>query len=654
MRRIVAALAALLLLAASPAHAYSVLVTTATTPGNSSDNRGHSNYLRAIRNVLDSQGVQYDVIRGDALTTAQVAAGSVTFGGVTRTYDAVIVTSFTKGTTTYVTGFQPDQLTLTANWPTIPVLLVAAHWAVSGYQNSATCSTGVLNAIGAPFGDGTNGMGTGNGYVRSCYVTGRAEPWKTYDGMWPQNINPAATWSGRILRPLVQAAISTASGTGASTTCTDCDGMTRSASDSSTLWRISRKSSAGSETGVPIFMAFPTMNGGSGGANFSSGLMGMAVAALDSATRLTGSTSEPKVIGSRAGWQPRRLAIALTHVGGHSSGAAESFDGESGGANWRDSTNFKAVYRDSLGSLGIPITAFYNADRDTVAAYPNELAFYKTLRLAKFAPAITRGVFSSTAGVTANSVGAPIDVWGRQRTRWLYSSDCTTDTGSVYCGLQRIKALNDSLFAGRTVNTLYAPAWDWIPSQYSRAFLPTRDSLVTIATLLGFNSLVVSPEATEQSPGASYNLQQGGGSVFSTSATNPTGLFNNDQRVTAYRDFSKTVYAGTFNFPASRGRWGEAASVNIDGAAGHEWAEEFLWGAMSTAGPWWISPYPYYYHNFYTRLSVMEVPVNLLGGTTPGTKRYGWWQIKWAVNQVKAMNALAGRNVAIFTYTDDL
>lgn len=670
MRRIVAALAALLLLAASPAHAYRVLVTTSNLPGGSPppDPRGYSGNLRSIRNTLDALGVQYDLIRSDALTTAQVAAGSVTAGGITRTYDAVIVTNFTRTVAgvTYTTGFLPDALTLVGNKPTIPTLIVGAYWAVNGFEQSPACSLGVTDSITVAFG---TRPGSGNGYTRSVYATGYAEPWKTHDGMMPQPVQVGTLANGVYLRPLVQAHISNASGATGTNTCTDCDGMARAAADSAVLWRLSRTAVNGDETGAPIFVCFPNLNGSSTASNFSSGLMAMAVAALDSATRMTGFNPDsnrwltgspaPKVIGSKPGWNPRRLAIALTHAGGHSSGAAESFDGESGGAFAAGAANDSATFKaslDSLNTLGIPITMFYNADRDTVAAYPNELGWYKGVRLAKFSPALTRGMWTSQAGtLDANAPMRPTDVWGRLRNRWLYSSDCDTDTGSVFCNLTRIKAYNDSLFAGRTARTLYAPAWDWIPSNYTRAFLPTRDSLVTIAVLAGFNSLIVSPEATEQSPGASYNLQSGGGAVFSTSATNPLGLFNNEQRVAAYRDFSKTDYAGTFHFPASRGRWGEAASQNLLGSWGHWWSDEFLWGALSTAGPWYIADYPYYYHNFKTRLSVLEVPVGLLAGTTAGSnKRYGWWHIKSTVNQVKAMNRIAGRTVAVFTYTDDL
>lgn len=659
-------LALSLALCAGPAEAYRVLVTTGDKPGGSSppDSRGYSGNLRSIRNTLDALGVQYDVMRSDALTTAQVKAGSVTFGGVTRTYDAVIVTNFTKTTaaTTYVNGFLPDALSLAANRPTIPVLIVASYWAVNGFVQSASCSLGVVNSIGSPF---STFPGSGNGFTRSVYATGYAEPWKTHDGMFPMTIVPGTMSNGVYLRPLVQAAISNASGATGAGTCTDCDGMTRASADSSVLWRLSRTAANGDETGAPIFVCFPNLNGTSTASNFSSGLMAMAVAALDSATRMTGFNPDsnrwltgspaPKVIGSKPGWTPRRLAIALTHAGGHSSGAAESFDGESGGVFNPDSATFKASL-DSLNSLGIPITAFYNADRDTVAAYPNELGWYKGVRLAKFSPALTRGMWTSQGGTLGgNSLMRPHDVWGRVRARSLYASDCTTDTLSLYCNLTRIKAYNDSLFAGRTVRTLYAPAWDWIPSNYTRAFLPTRDSLVTVAVLAGFNSLIVSPEATEQSPGASYNLQSAGGSVFATSATNPLGLFNNEQRVPAYRDFAKTQYAGTFNFPATRGRWGEAASQNLVGSASHWWSDEFLWGALSTAGPWYIADYPTYYHNFKTRLSVLEVPVSLLAGTTAASnKRYGWWHIKSTVNQVKAMNRLAGRTVAVWSYTDEL
>ena len=659
-----------LALAATPAHAYRVLVTTGDKPGGSSppDPRGYNGNLRSIRNTLDALGVQYDVVRSDALTTAQVAAGSATFGGVTRTYDAVIVTNFTKGTAaaTYTVGFEPDKLSLVANKPTIPVLIVSAYWAINGFVQSSSCSLGVVNSVGAPF---STFPGTGNGFTRSVYVTGYSEPWKTHDGMFPMRVVPGTMSNGVMLRPLVQAAISNASGAAGAGTCTDCDGMTRAAADSSVLWRLSRTDADGDETGAPIFVCFPNLNGTSTASNFSSGLMAMAVAALDSATRMNGydpttntwltGSPAPKVIGSKPGWNPRRLAIALTHAGGHSSGAAESFDGESGGAFAAGAANDSATFKaslDSLNTLGIPLTMFYNADRDTVAAYPNELGWYKGVRLAKFSPALTRGMWTSQAGTLGgNALMRPTDVWGRLRNRWLYSSDCDTDTGSVFCNLTRIKAYNDSLFAGRTVRTLYAPAWDWIPSNYTRAFLPTRDSLVTIAVLAGFNSLIVSPEATEQSPGASYNLQSGGGAVFSTSATNPLGLFNNEQRVAAYRDFSKTDYAGTFNFPASRGRWGEAASQNLGGGASHWWSDEFLWGALSTAGPWFIADYPYYYHNFKTRLSILEVPVSLLAGTTAGSnKRYGWWHIKSTVNQVKAMNRLAGRSVVVWSYTDEL
>lgn len=655
-------LAALAALLATSAWASELWVITPVRPSGG-DQRSLNDYVRFIEQRLKSDGVAYRMLKATDLTTPEAAALSMTRGGVTYTGSALMILSFQANTYTGgvsipgddypapATGVYPNWLTKRSRyWPSKPTLFVGV-WRIPSadmWTTSDSCSTMVTGALSA-FGAQTPGE-----FYRSAYVTGRPWAWKTA-GQNPLPLLASSAARGSV-RPLVQTAMS-GSTWNLATTCTDCDGMTRAAADSALMWRVSPVTATGAETGVPLFFVWPTA---AGMASWSDGMFANAVAALDSAVRAMG-TGE-KIIGSdvSAQWGPTKIALVVSNAGRHTTGTAAETDA-GGGITLVDSTVYKGS-QDSLATLGVPINVHHLVDPDTLALYPNELAWWKTRApLAKFMPFISRGANNTTAvGASGNtSSSTPIDPFGRNRTRYMgdsvATSSCVADT-TYYCQLRSLLQAGFAAFGTtRTLRTLRPPVWDMIPNQYGYRTLPDADSLHYAAYRAGFRSYITNPSLPENSPGSEYN-QTNSSLLYSPQLSTLGALQGNSGSRTIYNP-STRQRAGNMRYLATRAEGAiELQSVNLIPSS-HKWSDEFLTGNVrSKAGGvvWYPNDYYFYRHNFRTALDVFEMPASLLHGTAGATRRFAWWQYKWIVNQVKAENYFAGRTVRTFVYTDDL
>jgi len=89
----------------------------------------------------------------------------------------------------------------------------------------------------------------------------------------------------------------------------------------------------------------------------------------------------------------------------------------------------------------------------------------------------------------------------------------------------------------------------------------------------------------------------------------------------------------------------------------HDIGMEFWQGFFEQ--PWYPQDLPYWNHAMRTKLSVIEIrPADLgctvAGATVPVPARPGYYMIKYAVNQVKAINKLAGRKVINIDYPENI
>lgn len=609
---------------------------------------------RDLRAAADLLGMDYDVLPQNVLhgnTAAQgqdldlgLGAGSIVIGGVTKNYGAS-VHFWWGGAFTKAWGYNPDTLTRVAAWPSKSQLFIGPPAALGSTQwsTSSTCSTGIgASSVGLPFGNGEGSDGgKSNGRASSVYLAGNQLMWKNWNCLYPLGLSTTASWPG-ITRGII--GIKTVLATATYNTCNACDGGTRSdPPDSVTMWYRQRTTGTGAPYGSRLIFAWPAAQGSN---NMAIMQYVMALAALDSA-------SGGRLIGQVPGWTPKKLAIYVDKYLFRSNYTATGND-DNHGLYFPDSTSYWA-HTDSLDALGVPYTLAFQADRDTIARYPYDLVRLRRLVNARFTPEIHRGAYAAQGGSTRY---AQRDVFGANLTRPLYNSPppyapANGDT-SVYAGLVFARALADSLFPGRVSRAIYPPGGDWVPKQYtSRANLPDKNELAKAIWYAGFRTLLIDPDRPDLNPNMSFATATGG--TFVSGATDPEGLFAAERRIKVYSDSTYTLSGGfggasqgqqspvgSVFFAAVRSMRAESAALNLN--ITHNYSEEFLWGALT--GNWYRTDIAFYYHYFHTPLSVLMMSSGYMGGDGTGSNQAaGWWQIKWTVNQIKAVNKLAGRTV---------
>lgn len=344
-----------------------------------------------------------------------------------------------------------------------------------------------------------------------------------------------------------------------------------------------------------------------------------------------------------------------------------------GGANNQDSTVIKATL-DSLATLGVPLTVGVNAD--SIASYPNELAWWKKLPSAKFSPYTTYGVNDTTKGGNWSS-SRIVDLFGRYRLRAL-AGDSTFHyvagaDSSVLYGLVTLRSrLKD---AGLPLSgTVIAPLDDWSPKNLLYKDTPS-DSLALVFRRAGFSAALV-------------DVQRPEGSVFRISGNKDLVRgYQGMQR--AYRnrltgDEFKFIGHTGYNITGSSIQYfpapTDSAAVPIGfvfGGSGPStptaslqmlgrfWSgflndvwRDVDWfpreGIPDRAGYLDVRYSSADVFNDCRRASVLKLHVSDLGGIPNGPPaRPGYWAIKSLVNQFRAVNAWANRKVLILTYPED-
>ena len=400
MRRLLAALAALLIVQAADAR---VLVVTPSRWPNA-DGAGYQNLVRAYTQTMTELGVEYDVMRADQVPTLQALTGAVKLmNGTTRSYVAVYHIAFYNQRAAGWPECNLDSLTRYGCWTApqnasrVPQVFVGpvGNSGVNGIWSSVAGvdSTGVPGTFSA------TSFSTFPGLVtfanRSLYLCGTDYVWKeTADYIQPLvthwgSADPANGSTSAVLRTFVGIGISAASpgaGTGNSgpQACANCDsiGPRAALSDTMVFWARYRDPA----DKAPSFFVWPTDAATFGGGNYSESLVLMSLAAVDS---ITGN----KVIGTVGGWAPQRLALYLGRGFSHSAGNATVSQSAAGGGVFIGDTTFTAgTVRDSLASLGVPITVGVNGD--SVVNYPSEKSWYAS-PVFRFAPESYTGMWGA-------------------------------------------------------------------------------------------------------------------------------------------------------------------------------------------------------------------------------------------------------------------
>jgi hypothetical protein len=677
MRRLLCALVALCL--ALPAQAGRLLVIKQNTPATSEGLSVISKELAIRKAVLDALGVDYDVvpqsvvaarINGPAtnLNQAAIRTGLVSFndvGTVQRQYAGVVHMGFTvagAGGNTRVTGYNPDTLTLarssggvSVTWPSVPQLFLGIGNVPSAgiYTSVAACSTGVTSGGLSSFQD--------NAQRLSLHMVGQPEVWNENGGHiyyredLTRGLTILAGTPGITKARVVIRSNSSAFRENGRTSCTDCDSIGRPATyfespaaDTALIW--TRQRDINDLSGMQIFMLPSYANNGPSETDVFT--FAMSIAIMDSATG-------GQIIGQKPGWEPLKVGFVVSGAFTRSkSDASSSSCWSCHGTQPSDTALVKAGI-DSLAALKIPVVVTVNVD--SIATYPYEKSWWTRLKLARFSPESRVYIDSLNANqgqTNASRYNAP-DVFGAYRSRQLitptrfdYCTACGNGDTTLSCQLAFMRGRLDSVpeFRGRMSSTIFAPFFDYVPRNFQRSNMPQADSFAVALLRSGYDTAINGTMFMGSTPSASWGTQSGSPFSAGPSTNAPNTWYPNPRLQTVKGVNGQTI---------GQLRWLNMRHIDEDPGglhyAFHATSNEFATGMFMS--PWYISDTPYWNHVMRSRLSVYLIKPGDLGwlkNATSNPTRTGYLDIKWLVNQIRAVNKFANRTVIAITYPEDI
>jgi hypothetical protein len=204
-------------------------------------------------------------------------------------------------------------------------------------------------------------------------------------------------------------------------------------------------------------------------------------------------------------------------------------------------------------------------------------------------------------------------------------------------------------FHGRMSSSLMAPFFDYIPRNFTRNRMPDADSFAVAVLRSGYNTLINGTMFPTVTPSSSWGLASGNANV-GQSTNSPSSWYPNPRTQTVKNSSGQTI--------------GQLAWLNMRHADEdpnaecytiHEIAGETMTGFFMN--PWYNADLPYWNHALRSRLDVVLIRPGELGwkkNATSNVTRSGYFEVKWIVNQIRAINKLAGRTVIAITYPEDV
>lgn len=608
-------------------------------------------------------GTDYDIYRSEQVKLSRCSAGGGTACAAAGSingidYDAVIwVLSGLTLSTQGVANCAPCSLTLVARLPTVPQLFIHDGQGEGPSGVATTCSLGFVAQLdpasqGPSFGDGV------------LFIPG--QDYK-FHRAWDVGSMASATPYSHGFRTIL--------GFNNATTLVDRDsvegvtftldryGVTLGAYDTTkavgahVMAKLNQNKSGAAQnifvhwaTSAPTRMAGPASSTEehpmASGDPFP---IYFGLAYLDSLTNhAVLGTDDP---------EPVKFAVQVEGL------AARSSASNDGGMLASDST---VVYAglDSLRVLDFPLVFGVNAD--SAGTYQRDINLATALRRARFTPWIRTGV--DTAVLTAANGGASylhvVDMLGRYRNRTFYRPHTATAGDTSLRNLaQWAKWRVDSIVGGQRLSSvIMAPADDWSPKNITEQN-GNVDSLAIGLAAAGFT-------------GISFNVEAD--TINKTVPTNPVGVriepqFRRDHNG---RPFGFLAYTRMGN-RGSGLPWIAGASDDQN-HLGHNIRR--LWMSAYT-GSWnepikplfprsggltdWAEPHAHLFaYATISPYAVIQRPVNILrlsmaglGSGSTGTSaptRPDWYAAKTLVNQVRALNHIAGRTLAQIVYPEQI
>lgn len=682
MKRALAALTALLCLAGTADAARVGIIRTAG-PGASLSDNSIALDLANWRAACDLMGCDYDVLTQYTLTggnaysaTPALRTGVVPRGGPNSgsdTYGLFIHQNYCRNVAGIrLSNYNPDSLTLAAGWSSIPNILAGPLRMYGGsiMQNAAACSTGVSSSLNAPL---------GNSYKLSLRAVGTPYTWDAVGGGPFYYRNDANSMTLNRNDPMIQRARLIIGGNSVgfrdngTTSATWPDSMTMPAAqnsspsaDTAVLWTRERNTNTAVPDHDPLIYLIGTY--------CANGSVATDIAEKCMAIAIADSANGGGIIGQRAGWKPKDVALVLD-------GAFSNTDG-GGSGDWydivgtvpRDSTFVKAGI-DSLKELSarfsVPVMVTVNID--SVESFPNQKRWWFGWPNARYSPTSrTRAYGASPAGNLDGSTNAgqnaAVDPFGLWRTRTLSTYDravngtaCDGVDTTISCLLSYMRS-RLATYTGSLSRTLLAAHFDYIPKNFNRATAPSQDSLAIALMRSGYDGAIQGVTAINTS-GMTWATNSAG-NTFAPDVWAPSGYSPRERTILVRSPIAATGPASGRTATFGRFRWLSARELDESPSTGtgtsHLFASEW-WTGLTTLG--WYYPlinYPHYVHSFQTTCSVLLIRANDLGysaNTGSNQARRGYTFVRRTVMKVNAINAMKwpGSPAPIrFVHADDL
>ena len=346
-----------------------------------------------------------------------------------------------------------------------------------------------------------------------------------------------------------------------------------------------------------------------------------------------------------------------------------------GGANDQDSTVIKATI-DSLAALGVPLTVTVNAD--SIASYPNEVAWWRKLWAARFSPVATRGIADTNTTSGRWSKDRAVDVFGRFRNRAFYGDSVyhyvEGADSSIFQGLVTLRKRTKDAGLDKLSGTLIAPLDDWSPKNMA-VKTNAMDSLIWVAQKAGYSAILTDvqrPEADIQRIRTNPLLVRGWHGDEKVRYSSLTGenfkfVGHTGYNITgsSLQYFPLPTDSASTPLTYSFGGTGPCTPSATYQMIGRFWSgfndtgrdrDWFAYEGFSALGGYLDIRYSSadMFHEP-RKASVFKLHVSDLGGIQNGPPtRPGYYAIKSLVRQFDAINKIAGRTVVRLTYPEDI
>lgn len=665
MRRLLA-LAAVLIVAASPAFAYTKDVAL-VSPDWSYFTAGATAVQvqrAAVRAMLTRWGVTYDEFTNPPTNwcrTGIFGASPAMSGTQVTSYRAVIHVGFDQGIATFGGGltYDPRDLFQTGaipgrgdSLPTVPQLMIAWPTSAPGIDNQAADSMGITNSWSSSsvtYAGSAMTTGPHRDFGISAYVAGRTDLIWHVGSCYLPVVLDGGTFKGQKAPVKFRMLIGAGSTASADTVCHEnCDSLTAgflTLPDTGFVWQLDYSPLNGGGKASITMCA-----GGVSPTVLNEWAIAHGIAAVDSqALRFT---------GARITHQQQPIAFHIDDGGRRSADP-----GNTGGLYAPDSTAWKGSLS-LFAAAGIPVTLGWQLA--TLYLYDNQDSIW--VRLAgnywRVTPHVHTGLVAYTLEPTEKVFGrsdpasAPgmLDLFRVARVGITLRSCSTCGKDTTLGGLQAAALAElQKRYPGHVDRLAMPPTDDWTPTTMLRVNMgPGLDSLAIVMKAAGYLGIRTNLSCLA----CIGDLQQTSGNMANAG-------FSSNPMAIEIRDPTTGYITGRFQIVTTDGYANTGSSMWTAGQNQFTTNVKSYFTGINGAGPTVTSvnnPYQpanlFASHvNDFAGNAANYTGADTWGATKAGStqpKRPGWWAFKWTAMWARSLKAIDGVELAPIVWPEEL